>query len=281
MLKLFAKRKLLIATKHGKEKVIAPLLEKNLGVECFIDREFDTDELGTFTGEIERALDPIATVREKCLRAMKKNNCDLALASEGSFGPHPSLLFVSADDEFLIFIDKLHEIEIIAREISTKTNFNGKNVKNRSELLEFAKQSGFPFHALILRPAKEVFTDIIKGICDEHQLLKSFDQLVDKYGSVYAETDMRAMHNPSRLNVIASAAENLIKKINSLCPQCAMPGFDVTEATKGLQCSLCGLPTNSTLSYVFECQHCGHRKEEPYPHGKTSEDPTYCDFCNP
>jgi hypothetical protein len=97
---IFKNRKLLIATKHQKEKVIAPIVESELGVTCFIDNSFDTDILGTFTGEVERELDPISTVREKCLQAMKINNCDLVIASEGSFGPHPSIFFVNADDEF-------------------------------------------------------------------------------------------------------------------------------------------------------------------------------------
>lgn len=30
----------------------------------------------------------------------------LGIASEGSFGPHPSMFFISADDEFLIYMDK-------------------------------------------------------------------------------------------------------------------------------------------------------------------------------
>lgn len=50
----FSQRKLVIATKHHKEKVIAPLIEKVLGVECFVGKNFDTDTLGTFTGEVER-----------------------------------------------------------------------------------------------------------------------------------------------------------------------------------------------------------------------------------
>jgi hypothetical protein len=104
--KLFNDRRLLIATKHKKERVIAPLLEKNLGVICFTNDSFDTDALGTFSGEVERELDPITTVRKKCLLAMEASDCDLGVASEGSFGAHPSIFFASANDEFLIFIDK-------------------------------------------------------------------------------------------------------------------------------------------------------------------------------
>lgn len=59
-----------------------------------VDASFDTDMLGTFTGEVERKLDPLATVREKCLRAMKHNHCDLGVASEGSFGASCIVIFV-------------------------------------------------------------------------------------------------------------------------------------------------------------------------------------------
>lgn len=81
------------------------LFKKKLGVSCFIDEIFDSDALETFTGEVERELGPVSTARKKCLQAMRLNNCDLGIASEGSFGPHPSYFFVCSDDEVLIFID--------------------------------------------------------------------------------------------------------------------------------------------------------------------------------
>lgn len=49
-----AGRRLVIATMHGKEQVIAPLLEAATGVQCMAGREVDTDRLGTFTGEVPR-----------------------------------------------------------------------------------------------------------------------------------------------------------------------------------------------------------------------------------
>lgn len=278
---MFQNRKLLIATKHQKERVVAPILEKELGVNCFIDGTFDTDALGTFTGEVERELDPISTAREKCLRAMKINNCDLGIASEGSFGPHPSMFFVNADDEFLIFIDTINNIEVCVRELSTSTNFNGKQIQSKKELFDFADQVSFPSHGLILRKSKNENTDIYKGLTDSEILNKSFEHLYSKYNSVYVETDMRAMHNPTRMKVIEKAAEKLVQKIKSICPQCQMPGFGITDAKKGLECSLCGSPTNSTLSYIYVCQHCQFTKEEMFPHNKATEDPTYCDYCNP
>jgi hypothetical protein len=278
---MFQNRKLLIATKHQKEKVIAPILEKELGVTCFVDETFDTDALGTFTGEVARVLDPISTAREKCLRAMKINNCDLGIASEGSFGPHPAMFFVSADDEFLIFIDSKNKIEVIVRELSTSTNFNGTQIQSQKELLEFADQVGFPTHGLILRKAKDENTAIYKGIIDLETLERTFEHLYSTYNAVYAETDMRAIYNPTRMNVIEKATEKLIQKIKSTCPQCQMPGFGITGDKKGLECSLCGSPTNSILSYTYVCQHCQFTKEEMFPNKKLSEDPMYCDYCNP
>lgn len=278
---LFKNRKLLIATKHKKEKVIAPLLEKSLGVKCFIDEDLDTDILGTFTGETERELDPIATVRKKCLWAMEKNKCDLGVASEGSFGPHPSLIFVNADDEFLIFIDKKNDLEIIVRELSVETNFNGKEIETEEELLEFAETALFPSHKLILRKSNFDKKNIVKDISNFNELKRSFHLLKNKFKKIYIETDMRAMYNPSRMAVIKNTTLKLIEKINSCCPKCNTNGFSITEAKKGLKCSLCNLPTKSTLSYIYNCKRCNHSEEQMYPNKKTTENPMYCNYCNP
>jgi hypothetical protein len=77
----------------------------------------------TVIGEIERKLDLIATIRKKGLWAMELSDCDLGVASEGFFGAHSSIFFKSADDEFLIFIDKKNNLEIIVGDW-------GKDVKN-------------------------------------------------------------------------------------------------------------------------------------------------------
>ena len=278
---MFKERRLLIATRHQKEKVIVPPLEMELGVKCFVPENFDTDVLGTFTGEVERKDDPITTARNKCLLAMELYNCDLGIASEGSFGPHPSMFFVHADDEIILFIDKENDLEIIARELSTGTNFNGEEIKTEKQLKDFAERAKFPTHGLIVRKAKEDFTEIIKGITDWEQLSTTFNQFLEKYSVVYVETDMRAMYNPSRMLVIEKATQKLIDKIKSCCPQCNTPGFGITEARSGLPCNLCGSPTRSTLSYIYNCNKCSFTKEEMYPHKKFKEEPAYCDYCNP
>jgi ribosomal protein S27AE len=83
------------------------------------------------------------------------------------------------------------------------------------------------------------------------------------------------------MGVIKNATFKLVQKINSICPKCNMPGFGITDAKKGLACGLCGMPTNSILSYVYTCQNCQFTQQEMYPNKKMVEDPMYCNYCNP
>jgi hypothetical protein len=278
---IFRNRTLVIATKHGKEQVIAPVLEEKLGVKCILPSNLDTDNFGTFSGEIERKEDPLQTARDKCMAAMDSTGCDLAIASEGSFGPHPSLFFIQSDDELLLMIDKRNKLEIAVREISTRTNFNGQVITSESELYAFAEKVHFPSHGLILRRNTRECTEIVKGITKSEDLLYHFREFRKKYSSVFIETDMRALYNPMRMQVIRIAAVKLIGKIMSTCPVCNTPGFGITEVRSGLPCAICNSPTESTSSHIYRCLKCGFQKTEQFPNGKLVEDPMYCHHCNP
>jgi hypothetical protein len=278
---MFAGRKLLISTKHHKERVIAPLLEKELGVICIVPDTIDTDILGTFTGEIERTDDPLTTARNKCLMAMAHHTCDLAIASEGSFGAHPSIPFLSADDEWVLLVDKRNGLEIWAREVSTQTNFNGELIQTEEQLWTFADKVLFPSHGLIIRKTKEDVSGVVKGIVDKSILLETFQSFVRENGSAYIETDMRALYNPTRMSVIEKATQSLVAKLQSKCPECATPGFSITSSRTGLPCAWCGFPTPSVLSYHYTCIKCSYTREEMFPNHKTTEDPMYCIRCNP
>ncbi|MCO5936509.1 hypothetical protein NAF17_13260 [Mucilaginibacter sp. RB4R14] len=277
----FAGRTLIIATKHAKQQVMAPLLEEALGVHCLVITELDTDQLGTFSGEVEREDDPLTTARKKCQLAMRLSDCELAVASEGSFGMHPATFFCYADEELVILVDQKNNLEIATVMISTQTNFNGAEINDKLALLDFAERANFPSHGLILRKAKNDHEMVIKGIHTPEKLLYVFDALWEKYGSAYVETDMRAMHNPKRMAVIKQATRKLVDKVLSRCPNCTAPGFGVIAAKPGLPCRLCGLPTQSSLAYIYRCQQCEFEKEEQYPNQIQTEDPQYCDFCNP
>lgn len=278
---MFQNRKVLIATKHSKEKVIAPIIEKKLGVICFTSSSLDTDILGTFSGEVLRKSDALTTLREKCNLGHYVTKSNLVVASEGSFGQHPTIFFATANEELLMLKDYENDIEIIAREISMETNFNAKFINSKEELFEFAAQVNFPSHAIILKPDEKNFEKIYKGITTEEVLLEKYYELKHAFNRVYAETDMRAMFNPTRMNVIEKATLKLIEKAKSLCPKCSLPGFDVVSIKSGLPCKTCLFPTRSTLSHKYQCKKCNYEEEKLYPRGLQYEDPTYCDICNP
>lgn len=266
---------------HHKEQVMAPILEKGLGVICTTPKDFDTDSFGTFSGEITRVSDALTVARQKCLAAIVATDCDLAVASEGSFGPHPSAYFATADDELVVLIDRLHNLEIIGRAVSFKTNFAGKVVESEKDLLDFASQVDFPTHGLILRSSKESTEGMVKGILSEKVLLESFHTIQSKYHSVFVETDMRALYNPTRMEIISMATKKLVQNVQSLCPECQTPGFTITDVKIGLPCSWCGSATSSVLSHIYSCKKCCYTQEDWYPKHKKTEDPGFCNYCNP
>ncbi|WP_291120033.1 DUF6671 family protein [Flavobacterium sp. UBA6135] len=280
-MKFFEGRKLIIATKHQKEKVISPLIEEHLGLEVFVPNDYDTDKFGTFTGEISRLDNALEAVRNKCLEAMDYYGYDLGIASEGSFGPHPSMFFAHADDELIVLIDKKNNLEVVARELSIETNFNAEKVTTFSELLEFAKQANFPSHGLILKDSENDFSKIIKDILDWEQLKLSYESLSAQSDEVWVETDMRAHRNPTRMKIIEKATQKLVAKLATLCPSCQTPGFDINKVIKGLPCKWCKYPTESTFAFQYSCQKCKHTILEKYPKGKHYESPEFCYHCNP
>lgn len=276
----FKNRQLVIATMHGKEKVIAPIL-KQLGVEIVLPQNFNTDSLGTFTGEIERTTNPLETAKQKCLQAMQLTGCHLAIASEGSFGPHPQYYFLPADEEIMVLIDTQNNLEIKTSFISTETNFAAKTCFNLQEVMTFAHQALFPSHALIIKPSEKIFTPIYKGVTSQVELTKHCTEILKTHHQVFVQTDMRAMHNPTRMKVIEQATQQLLSIINTTCPNCQAPGFVVTKAIQGLPCSWCKTPSSYTLYHILSCSKCNYSQEKKYPNGKQTIEPMYCQVCNP
>ncbi len=276
----FDNRELLIATQHGKEKVIAPLMEQAFSLFCATSPLLDTDAFGTFSGEIDRKSNPLETARLKGLEAARLSNADLIISSEGSFGPHPQLFFLPINQELLLLQDIKNGFEIYVIESSTETNFASETIQHERALLEFAKRIGFPDHAVILKDKASNFKSCVKGIQDDQKLTETFRVMQAQFGSVHAESDMRAHLNPTRMMVIKRACLNLVQKMQTVCPSCTLPGFGIVSFVPGLPCAMCGSPTRLPLEKEVSCTHCSYKDTLPFPDGKTS-DPGNCDTCNP
>ena len=78
-----------LLTNHGKQRVIAPVLEQGLGCRiCWVDG-FDTDTLGSFSRETPRLTSALDTCRRKAEIGMGLAHASLGLASEGTFNADP------------------------------------------------------------------------------------------------------------------------------------------------------------------------------------------------
>jgi hypothetical protein len=276
-----------LATRHRKETVMAPLLEQGLGLRVSVPPDFDTDRFGTFSREIERPGDQHHTARLKIQQALALTGESLGVASEGSFGPHPFFPMLAVNRELVMLVDTTQDLEISGLSVSTDTNYAHEQVEDWSQALSFAQKVGFPEHGLIAMPGGVAHSSskppqewIFKGITTEAALQDALSRLFQHGNGVHLETDMRALYNPTRMKNIAKATENLIEKLSQTCPQCEWPGYDVVEQKPGLPCGVCGQPTALVQSFIWQCQRCHFQEESFFPHGKTAN-PAQCHYCNP
>jgi len=283
LIDIFKNRKIVIATKHEKEKVIAPILKKELGVDALVPENFDSDRFGTFTGEIKRSGTQLEAARKKALYAMELTGLDLAIASEGSFDKSELTPYLSSNLELVLLIDKKNGYEIRGHYENLKTNVFGDYVRSVDEALSFAKKINFPEHGIILRKNKSRKIGIEKGIHSEEMLIKAVKNALAKPFSrrVFLEADLRAHRNPTRMQAIKKATKDLIKNIRSECPRCKSPGFTPVDIEKGLPCVACGTPTEIPIYEIYSCQKCQYNEKVQAKDFNKKAGAEHCHHCNP
>jgi len=279
----FKGRTAVVANKHKKEQVIAPILENQLGLNIIVPEYIDTDQFGTFTRDIGRKGSQLEAARSKAIEGMRLTGAEIGIASEGTFGPHPASPFIPANTEIVVLVDKKYDLEIVGGSVSLRTNDSHCYVSSVTEAIEFANASGFPTHGIVVRAHPDISLGMIKGVTTVEQLEKVVTKFLKKLdsGKVFLETDMRACVNPTRMENIRLATEDLVNNVLRGCPQCGIPGFSITQKKPGLPCETCGLRTDSTLADVYACKKCRFINEELYPDGKKVAYAGTCDYCNP
>ena len=280
MHKRYAGQTAAFLTQHGKETLAAPILEPFL--DCKIRRvnDYDTDELGTFSGEVMRLDNQIETARKKALIGLELSGLPLAIASEGAFIPDPVAGLMPWNIEVVLWLDTTSNFEVIGIAQGPTLSLH-REIRTLSELENFARSANFPSHHLVLRPDSESDLRIYKGLTEWNQLRQVFldCQKQSSNGLVFVEHDHRAFSHPTRQVMIKRAIEDLVHKFQSICPHCALPGFAKTGQTSGLTCQQCGNKTSRPISFTLSCKNC-HHTEEKSSH-ETSADPRWCDVCNP
>ena len=277
---IYKGRTVAFLTQHGKESLIGPALHEALGCNVVRIQGYDTDHLGTFSGEIQRADGQLQTARRKARIGMDLSGERLGMASEGSFVPDPFGGLMPWNIEVLVWIDDERGLEIVGSAQGPARSLH-RTLRWLPDLEKFAIEAGFPEHHLMLRPQSESDPRVHKGLSDWKTLRRAFADCQQQASNqlVHAENDHRAFCDPTRRTMILRAADDLLAKIQSTCPACDMPGFSITGHTPGLPCRLCGHATRLARSYTWRCNACAHTLEQPTP--QTHADPGRCDVCNP
>jgi len=263
-----------LATLHAKDRAIGPAFRRRLGLALVVPEGIDTDRLGTFTGEVPRPAGLHETAVLKARLGLEATGLPLAIASEGSFGPHPVIPFLAIAREALAFLDAGRGLTIIEERVSERTNFAALELTPQADIPGFLTRAGFPRHGLILRSGGE----IVKGITDPAHLA---ELLAKAEGASRLETDMRAHMNPTRMAEIARLAHALARRLATPCPACHCPGFGRVRAERGLPCADCGAPTSLVRGEVQACGLCGHELRLPRKDGLSAAAPAACSLCNP
>jgi hypothetical protein len=113
-----------LATMHGKERVIAPILSQELGIQVAVAEGVDTDTFGTFTRDIGRTGNQRETALRKARAGLAADPlAGIGIASEGSFFAHPHVPFVPVAREIVLFLDRHGGLELVGQDESVETNY--------------------------------------------------------------------------------------------------------------------------------------------------------------
>lgn len=269
-----------IATMHGKERAIAPVLCRWFDMAVSTAPGIDTDALGTFTGEIERKGTMLDAARAKAELAIARTGAPIGIGSEGAFGPDPMLPLVASGRELLLLREAAtgHEIVVTRR---MRTNFNHMTVAPGDPIEEFLTRVGFPSHAVIVRGDLPNNQAIRKGLTGRGTVEAALRAVFETSGKASIETDMRAHLNPTRMASIRRLARALAVRIARRCPCCGAPGFGIAGVERGLPCRECGTPTRRIRAEIHACSACQARAQRHKRGPTITADPRWCDMCNP
>ena len=142
-----------LATQHSKQDVIAPPFLRTLESVVVVPSAIDTDALGTFTGEIPRHGTPTEVCERKARLGLAATGRVLAVASEGSYGPHPAVPFVAVGREVMVFVDTERDLTITETLRDSRHELHRRTLRFPHGRRGIVASSGqIPSHGVIVRP---------------------------------------------------------------------------------------------------------------------------------
>jgi ribosomal protein S27AE len=270
MSETFITPRIAMLTRHDKVRLIAPVLSQEAGIELVLCDSFDTDCLGSFSGERPRFMSQAECALRKAALAADLSGEALGLGSEGSFSAGPFGLGT-------FNLELLSCINIEAGWVVTG-RFYGPSRVQRWTLTSFAALqhalSSVPTgQLLLLKQQQQVF----KGLTPAETLTHATPLLT--LGEVELSYDLRAHCCPERQLHIRQAAQDLVARLQRCCPRCSTPGFWPDKAIAGLPCEDCAAPSSLTRQHQACCQRCGYT--EYYAAEAKYAAAQFCPVCNP
>jgi hypothetical protein len=270
-----------LTTKHEKLPLIAPPFSHLINLKITQCNE-DTDQLGTFSGEVERKLPPLETAIKKAKLGMDQLGVSLGLASEGSIGPDAEVGFFNSDVEYLVFVDA--RTDLVISEVFRSFDIRAGSLVSEpgDEISIFLEKVDFPNHKLIVTANSGSKISPIKGIGTINELESAIriNAKNSNDGKVLIQSDLRAHFSPSRRKNIAHVAQLLATRISKQCTMCMAPGWGRIDYERGLECITCGEYKPLAIKReILGCISCDHREEGELI--REFLDPAQCDFCNP
>lgn len=263
-------QRMAMLTRHDKVRLIAPLLRQVIGIELYPVDSFDTDSLGSFSGERPRFMTPAECALRKAALAAELSGEVLGLGSEGSFSAGPYGLGT-------FNLELLSCINIEAGWVVTGRFYGPVNVQrwtlHTAAELQQALDSVPDGQLLLLQQQNAV----VKGLSATEARQQAQPMLSN--GEIELSYDLRAHCCPERQLHIVKAAQDLAARLQQTCPHCDTPGFWPDKIIAGLPCQACDAPTSLTRQRQACCQRCHYT--ESYAAEAPYADAQYCPVCNP
>jgi hypothetical protein len=278
----YAGQRIGLASMHAKEQALAPPFRRVLDAEIVVAPQLDTDELGTFSGDVPRPDALVETCALKAELAFRSLDVDCAVANEGSYGPIDIVPLNPGGVEIMAFLDRRRGIRIIETLTTHRTNWRMlRFAAGDPNIARAVKAIGFPRYGVFVNSTD--LSQPVKGLSTVDEVVSAVNREASRSsdGMALLFSDMRADRNPTRMRVLRALAFKLAKRLERLCPQCHAPGFGSIGNRRGLPCECCGAPTHWVHHEIDGCSVCGHAEARPRKDGRRTAAKLSCASCSP
>jgi hypothetical protein len=272
----YRRARFVFATRHGKERQAREPFRRHLDAEVVAPARIDTDQFGTFTGDIPRTRTARDAALDKALLGVLLTGNPYAIASEATYRNEFGMTQL---DELLLFHDAERGVTLTESIRAAVPPAVAAIVTSPGQALRVATRHGFPEVGLVATAETPAGPLIRKGQRHAAQLAVTVSALLTRADEVRLEPDLRAHANPARQQVITRLADRLALRLTRPCPECDIVGWGIVDVERGLPCGQCGEPTAAIRADVYGCAVCGHRAS--VLRAGADADAAGCDACNP